>query len=92
MTRRQLNQLASIFGWSFLVCVGLQLFALTMYLLLREAALGPNLPLAWMFPLLDATELQRNANGFMTLLKILGLTFFLTPWLGLKIAAARAKE
>ncbi|MEN1681678.1 MAG: DUF6868 family protein [Planctomycetota bacterium] len=85
MNRNTLRSLSSVFGVCFLVCAGMQLFALAMILLLDDIALSWHARLFSIPP----DEVRVAAYYFLTLMKTLGLTLFLTPWAALRIMAAR---
>lgn len=88
MSRDTLRSLSSVFGACFLVCAGMQLFALAMILALEEVALSWHAKLFSLHP----EEVRRAAYYFLMLMKVLGLTMFLTPCVALRVLAARTSE
>lgn len=82
MSRQSLRTLATILGISFLICVGMQLFTLTMILLFHDWAYDIH---ARLFGI-SLEYFDACSYGLLALMKILGLTLFLTPWLAIKIA------
>lgn len=80
-----LNTLASILGTCFIICVAMQLFTLAMLLLANDWAYGIH---SQMFGITRET-FDATAYGYLALWKILGLTFFLTPWVAIKLATRR---
>lgn len=87
MNRQTLNSIANIFGVCFLLCVGLQIFALVMYLSLHDWAYGIHSSLFDLTP--EAFDLA--AYYFFALIKSLGMVLFLIPWAALKLAARRCE-
>ena len=72
----------------FLICVGMQFFTLAMILLVGDWAYSIHTQL---FSVSKET-VQASAFGMLTLMKTLGLMFFLAPWMALKIVARRLPE
>lgn len=88
MNRQSARQLASFFGWAFLVCVALQLFALGMLLGLHDLAYSVHSKLFT----ITAEHFDLATYSFLGLMKMLGLTLFFVPWAALKITAGRFPE
>lgn len=88
MTRQTVKTLSAFFGWSFLLCVGLQLFAFGMITQLHDVAYGWHSH----FFNLSVEAFNIASYSMIGLMKTLGLTFFLTPWAALKIVEARLED
>lgn len=85
MTRQSANRLASILGTAFLVCVGFQLIALGLLLGLHDWAYTIHSKLFALTP----EQFDLATYAFLGLMKTLGLTLFLVPWIALKLTASR---
>lgn len=88
MTRQTANSLASVLGTCFLLCVGLQILSMGLYLGLHDWAYSIHSEL---FSLSTET-FDREMYHFMGVFKILGLVLFLIPWAALKLVARRLPE
>ncbi|MEO0529266.1 MAG: DUF6868 family protein [Planctomycetota bacterium] len=85
MTRQSANQLATVLGTAFLVCVGFQLIALAMAVGLHDWAYSMHSKLFALTP----EQFDLFCYGFLGVMKTLGLTLFLCPWIALKLTASR---
>lgn len=88
MTRQTANSLASVLGTCFLLCLGLQILSLGLYLGLHDWAYSIHSQLFNLTP----EAFDREVYHFMGQLKILGLVLFLIPWASLKLIARRLPE
>lgn len=88
MNRQSLKTLSALFGWSFLVCVAVQLFALVMLTTLQDVAYDVHSKL---FDI-SRPDFAIASYAFLGAMKTLGLTLFFCPWAATKIAAARLKD
>lgn len=85
MTRQTANRLATILGTAFIVCVAFQLIALGLVLGLHDWAYEIHSKLFALTP----EQFDLAAYGMLGLMKTLGLTLFLAPWIALKLTASR---
>lgn len=88
MNRQSARNLASVLGWAFLLCVGLQLLALAMVVGLHDWAYSVHSKLF----ALTVEQFDLAAYGMLGLMKTLGLTLFFVPWAALKITGSRFPE
>lgn len=88
MNRHTLNTLAAVFGWSFLFCVALQLFALVMITSLHDVAYDMH---SRLFSIsVEAFDIAVYST--IGAMKTLGMTLFLCPWAALRLVASRLPE
>lgn len=88
MNRQSARNLASVFGWAFLLCVGLQLIAVAMVVGAHDWAYSIHSQLF----ALTVEQFDLAVYCLLGLMKTLGLTLFFVPWAALRITAGRFPE
>ena len=88
MNRQNLNRLSALFGWSFVTCIGLQLFAFAMLTTMHDFAYDLHSRFFSISP--EAFDIATYST--LGAMKTLGLTCFLCPWVATKIVANRIED
>lgn len=88
MNRQTLGTIASIFGYSFLICVGFQVLVFVLFLGLHDWGYQLH---ARFFNLSQET-FDTTAYQMLGAMKIAGLVLFFTPWVAMKLVQKKLPE